>query len=267
MSLIEAAILGIVQGLTEFIPVSSSGHLILARHLFGIQVTGEPAFIFDILVQMGTWVAVLIHYRNDLLAIVGDMLRSLRRQPAPQAKLGWLILIATLPAIVAGWWLRDSMSGFLSGLLATGMFLLTNSLLLVIAELFGQRSRKAEELHIFGAVWIGIFQILALLPGVSRSAATLSGGMTRNLTRVEAARFAFLMAVPVMPGAATVALLDLGRLPEANGLLVPLAIGFVVSTVVGYLSIRWLLKYLSTRPLFPFAVYCFVIGVVAIFAA
>ncbi|MEX1071844.1 MAG: undecaprenyl-diphosphate phosphatase [Anaerolineales bacterium] len=264
MSLFEATILGIVQGLTEFIPVSSSGHLILARHVFGMQIANEPAFIFDVLVQMGTWVAVLIHYRRDLIAISADMLKGLRGQPAPQARLGWLILLATLPAIVVGWWLRHSMAGELSSLTATGLFLLATALLLVIAELFGRRNRDATELHVAGALWIGVFQALALFPAISRSAATLSGGMTRNLTRVQAARFAFLMAVPVMPGAATVALLDLGRLPEGDGLFAPLAIGFLVSAIVGYISIRWLLNYLSAHSLFPFAVYCIAVGAVAI---
>jgi undecaprenyl-diphosphatase len=267
MTLVEATILGIVQGLTEFIPVSSSGHLILARQLFGIQIENGPAFIFDILIQMGTWVAVLVHFRSDLVGIISDMLANLRGKLAPQARLGWLLLLATLPAVVAGWLLRKIMSGELSGLLATGAFLIATAGLLVLAELAGQRKKEIKELNIVDAIWVGIFQVLALLPGISRSAATLSGGMTRNLARTDAARFAFLLAVPVMPGAAAVALLDLSQLPDANGLIFPLLIGFAVSAMVGYVAIRWLLKYLSTHSLFPFAAYCTLVGVIAIVAS
>jgi undecaprenyl-diphosphatase len=266
MTVIEATLLGIVQGLTEFIPVSSSGHLILARHLFGIQVENGPAFIFDILIQMGTWVAVLIHFRKDLANIVRDMFASLLRKPAPHARLGWLLLLATLPAVVAGWLLRKSMSGALSSLLATGLFLIATAALLIVAEYFGQRKKEIKNLNITDALLVGLFQVLALFPGISRSAATLSGGMTRNLTRTDAARFAFLLAVPVMPGAAAVALLDLGQLP-ANGLIFPLLVGFAVSAIVGYLTIRWLLKYLSNHSLFPFAAYCTLVGVIAIVAS
>lgn len=264
MTVIEATLLGIVQGLTEFIPVSSSGHLILARHLFGIQIENGPAFVFDILIQMGTWVAVLVHFRNDLTSIVSAMLAGVRGKSASQARLGWLLLLATLPAVVVGWLLRKSMSGELSGLLATGLFLIATAALLVVAEFFGQRKKETKSLNAIDAIWVGTFQVLALFPGVSRSAATLSGSMTRNLTRTDAARFAFLLAVPVMPGAAAVALLDLGQLPEANGLVIPLLVGFIFSAVVGYASIRWLLKYLSTHSLFPFAAYCTLVGLIAI---
>jgi undecaprenyl-diphosphatase len=267
MTLIEATLLGVVQGLTEFIPVSSSGHLILARHLFGIQIENGPAFIFDILIQMGTWVAVLVHFRRDLVSIAKDILESFIGKSAPQARLGWLLLLATLPAVFAGWFLRKSMSGELSGLLATGLFLIATAVLLVVAEFFGHRKKETKNLNLVDAIWVGLFQVLALFPGISRSAATLSGGMTRNLTRTDAARFAFLLAVPVMPGAAAVALLDLGQLPEANGLIIPLLIGFVVSAIVGYVTIHWLLKYLSTHSLLPFAAYCTLVGFIAIVAS
>jgi len=267
VTLLQAAMLGIVQGLTEFLPVSSSGHLILTRHLLGLSSEDETAFVFDVLVQMGTWLALLIYYRQDLLAIGRDMLRSMitRKAEPSNARLGWLIIVATLPAIVVGWWLRDTMSGELSGLTATGFFLLGTALLLVAAEVFGRRKLNVAQLTVGDALWIGFFQSLALLPGVSRSAATLSGGMTCNLNRPQAARFAFLMAVPVMPGAALVAWLQLGSLAGASALWMPLLVGFVASAIVGYFCIRWLINYLSKRSLFPFAAYCMAVGILAIF--
>ncbi len=268
MNLLHAALLGIIQGLTEFLPVSSSGHLILVRHLLGIPKEDAAAFIFDVLVQMGTWLALVIYYRDDLLIIAKDMCANLfqRKSASAEARLGWLVLLATFPAVIAGWLLKDSLTGSLSSLPATGWLLLGTALLLVAAELLGHRQRAGEELKPLDALWIGASQILGLLPAISRSAATLFGGMTRNLRR-QAARFAFLMAVPIMPAAAAVAILQLETLPQASGLLLPLAIGFLAATLVGYLTIRWLLNYLATRSLFPFAVYCSVVGILVLFLA
>jgi undecaprenyl-diphosphatase len=181
--------------------------------------------------------------------------------------LGWLIVFATLPAVIAGWLLRDSMSGFLSSLVITGLFMIMNAIFLVIAELGGKRTRSQQDITIKDALWIGTFQVFALFPAISRSASTLSGGMTRNLKRPDAARFAFLMAVPVMPGAAIVAFINLGALPDASGLFLPLLVAFLASAIVGFVSIHWLLKFLSTRSLYPFAFYCTVIGAIVIFLA
>lgn len=264
MNLIEAILLGVVQGVTEFLPVSSSGHLLLVRQLLGIHQEAQAAFIFDVLIQLGTWVAILIYYWKDLVAIAADVWRGLRGQPAPQARLGWLLALATVPAVIAGWLIKDAMTGEVSALLLTGVFLLVNAVLLAVAERLGRRTRQIKDANVLDAVWIGAFQAAALLPAVSRSAATLAGGLTRNFTRPDAARFAFLMAVPIMPAAAVVALLDLDSLPSAGGLLLPLGIGFIVATIVGYLSIRWLLNYLSRHSSLPFAIYCVAVGAAAI---
>lgn len=269
MNLIHALLLGIVQGLTEFVPVSSSGHLIVARYLLGLPPEDRAAFVFDVLVQMGTWVAVVIYYRHELLVIASGMLANLfrRKQASPEAQLGWLVLLATIPAVLAGWLFKDKMVGLLSSLPATGVLLLGTALLLVAAELLGNRQQGAEDLRASDAIWIGLAQSLALLPAISRSAATLFGGMARNLRRRQAARFAFLMAVPIMPAAAVVAFLQMEQLPQANGLLLPVLVGFLASTLVGYLTIRWLLNYLATRSLYPFAFYCAGVGLLVLFLA
>lgn len=264
MTFWQSILLGAIQGVTEFLPISSSGHLILARTLLGVQQDPLAAFIFDVLIQLGTWVAVLVYYWRDLVAIAKDMLSALRGQPGPQAKLGWLIVLATIPAVIVGWFLKDSMTGDIGALPLTGVFLLVNAALLILAELASRRTRKLEGANTTDALWVGAFQALALLPAISRSASTLAGGMLRNFERREAARFAFLMAVPIMPAAAVIALLDLGRLPDANGLLMPLVLGFLAATVAGYLSIRWLLQYLSNRSLYPFAGYCLAVGMLVL---
>lgn len=264
MTLLQSILLGAIQGVTEFLPISSSGHLILARTLLGIQQEALPAFVFDVLIQLGTWVAVLIYYWRDLIEIANDMLHGLRGKPGPQARLGWLIVLATIPAVIVGWFLKDSMTGDIGALPLTGVFLLVNAGLLLLAELASRRTRALDQAQPADALWIGAFQALALLPAVSRSASTLAGGMLRNFERREAARFAFLMAVPIMPAAGVVALLDLGRIPDANGLLIPLVLGFLTATIAGYLSIRWLLHYLSNRSLYPFAGYCLVVGILVL---
>jgi undecaprenyl-diphosphatase len=260
MDLVHAIVLGIVQGATEFLPISSSGHLILVRQLIGLQDYSQAAFVFDVLIQMGTWLAVVIYFWRDLIAIGRAMLLDPR---STQSRLGWLIILATIPAVALGWLLKDAMSGSLSSLSMSGLFLIVNAVILALAEYLGKRLRDLSDARPADAMVIGLFQALALLPAISRSASALAGGMLRNFTRPEAARFAFLMAVPIMPAAALVAWLDLGTLPNANGLLLPLAAGFVASAVVGYLAIRWLLSYLSRSSLFPFAVYCLVIGALA----
>lgn len=260
MTLLQAAVLGVVQGLTEFLPISSSGHLILARNWLGLSAEGSAAFAFDVLIQLGTWLAVLAYFWRDLLAISRDMLAGLRGAAVTaQARLGWLVALATLPAIVFGWLLKDSMDQF-SGLVVTGIFLIVNGLLLVLAEWLGKGGRTTADMTSKDALWIGFSQVLGLLPAVSRSASTLFGGMTRNLERRQAARFAFLMAVPVLPAAGVVALLQLEALPEAGSLLAPLLVGFVASAVVGYIAIRWLLNYLATHSFYPFAIYCTLLG-------
>ncbi len=261
MDLIQAILLGVVQGATEFLPISSSGHLILSRNIMGLQQYSQTAFVFDVLIQMGTWLAVVIYFWRDLVMIGCAMLFDAR---SAQARLGWLIVLATVPAVMVGWLLKDSMSGNLSSLAMSGLFLIVNAVILALAEYIGKRVRNLDDTRPADALLIGGFQALALLPAISRSASALAGGMLRNFTRPEAARFAFLMAVPIMPAAALVAWLDLGSLPDANGLMLPLAAGFVASAIVGYLTIRWLLGYLSRASLFPFAFYCLIIGALAL---
>lgn len=260
MTLLHATLLGIVQGLTEFLPISSSGHLILARNLLGLPAEDSAAFVFDVLVQLGTWVAVVAYFYKDLLAIAQDLWRSLRGAPAgSNARLGWGVLLSMLPAVVVGWLIQDRMDTF-SSLRWTAAFLIVNGLLLLAAEWLGKKQRQLSELTPADAVWIGFAQIFALLPAVSRSASTLFGGMLRNFDRREAARFAFLMSVPIMPAAGFVALLQLGSLPEASSLLLPILVGFVAAAIVGYVAIRWLLRYLATHSFYPFALYCSALG-------
>ncbi|WP_417911691.1 undecaprenyl-diphosphatase UppP [Candidatus Electronema sp. TJ] len=263
MTLLQAFVLGLVQGLTEFIPVSSSGHLVLAPRLLGWHFPKEQAFIFDVLVQMGTLVAVLVYYRHDLAAITSSFFRGIaRRQPFAEAdaRMGWLLILATLPAVVIGLLCKDLVEQAFASPKITGVFLLCTAVLLVIAELAGRRRRSMQDIDWKDSLWIGFSQALALLPGLSRSGATLAGGMTRHLDRPAAARFSFLMSVPVMVGAGVLAGKDLLGLHNVSAFLPPLLVGFLTAMISGYIAIRWLISYLSRHSLHLFAGYCAALG-------
>ncbi len=267
MSLLQAVILGIVQGLTEFIPVSSSGHLVLVPHLLGWEFAESQAFIFDVLVQWGTLFAVFIYYRRDLSFIASAFFKALfsaKPFATEDARMGWYLIIATIPAVIVGLLGKDLIEAAFASAGATGFFLLITAMLLVIAEIVGKRKRTMYQITWIDALWIGCSQVLALLPGVSRSGATIAGGMTRNLNRSAAARFSFLMSVPVMLGAGVLAFKDLFALQTTDGFILPLAVGFLAALVSGYAAIRWLIAYLSRHSLYVFAAYCLVLGIVVI---
>jgi len=269
MTVIQAIVLGLVQGLTEFLPISSSGHLVLVPHLLGWELENDEAFIFFVLVQWGTLLAVFAYFWKELLGIGKAMLSSLldRTKVSADAKIGWMVLLATLPAVAIGWLIKDQIEASFNSFTATGFFLLGTALLLILAEFLGKQQKGIEEVANKEAVLIGMFQVLSLFPGVSRSGATITGGMISQMRRRAAARFSFLMAIPVMVGAGILALVDLKQLENTLDFASTVVIGFIVSTIVGYFSIRWLLNYLSTRSLFPFAVYCTLIGLLAVFTS
>lgn len=265
MTLLQSIILGIVQGLTEFIPVSSSGHLVLVPNLLGWDISPEAAFVFDVLVQVATLVAVFAYFWNDLLSILKAFVTGLReREPfnEPDSRLGWLIILATIPAGLAGLLLKDTIEQALNSPLATAGFLFLTVGLLLVAEWLGKREHKAAELSWLDAFIIGCFQILALFPGVSRSGATITGGMLRRLDRPAAARFSFLISVPIMLAAGLLATLDLFDIPNLGEILPTFIAGFVAAAITGYLAIRWLLKYLSQHSLYGFAIYCAAFGLI-----
>ncbi|RUM35278.1 MAG: undecaprenyl-diphosphatase UppP [Desulfobulbus sp.] len=267
MTIFQAIILGIVQGLTEFIPVSSSGHLVLVPHFLGWKFSPDQAFIFDVLVQWGTLLAVFIYFWKDLTAIVVAVVRGIakgRPFADPEAKMGWYLVLATIPAVVAGLTCKDFIEHAFANPKMTGVFLLGTAVLLIIAEKIGHRNRTTSQITWKDSLWIGFSQVLALLPGISRSGSTIAGGMTRHLDRPSAARFSFLMSVPVMLGAGILAFKDLAELPAAGEFVLPLFVGFVAALISGYVAIRWLITFLSKHSLLVFAGYCIMLGLTVI---
>lgn len=267
MTIIQSIILGILQGLTEFLPISSSAHLVIVPFFLGWSIPEKEAFIFNVLVQDGTLLAVIIYFWKDLISILKGWFQALfAGQPFrdTEARLGWYLILATIPAGVFGLTVKKYIEAAFSSPLATGIFLLVTAVLLFAAEQFGRRQRELESVTWLDALVMGIFQAIAVFPGISRSGATITGGMLRNLTRPAAARFSFLMSVPVMLAAGLVEFLDLTKISGQASFIPVVVAGFIAAAIVGYLSIRWLLKYLMQHSLRVFSIYCLIIGIVTV---
>jgi len=267
MNLFQALILGIVQGLTEYIPVSSSAHLVLVPWLLGWQ---PASFQFEILVQWGTLVGVFIFFWQDIISIATAVVRgAAQRQPLAtfEAKLGWLVVAATIPAVVLGLLFKKYFEAFASQPIYVGVLIGLASILLIAAEYFGSRRRDLPGLGWLDAVIIGFWQVLAMLPGVSRSGATITGGMLRGFNRTSAARFSFLLSIPALGGAGVIALKDLLESGMLMAELPALLVGFTAAAISGYLCIRWLLGYLQGHTFYAFAAYRVALSALVIIVA
>src|SRR5215208_643703 len=263
MSFVHAFLLGIIQGLTEFIPVSSTAHLLVAEHYMGLDPTDEMLFSFSVLIQLGTLVSLFIFYWKDLLGLV----KAFFGKPfsTRENRLGWFIIIATVPALIFGYLLKDAVEVlFRNPLVEAATRLLTAAVLLTFAEWLTGKSRHLDCMTWLDALFIGTVQVLAIFPGASRSGTTISGGMFRGFDRPSAARFAFLMSVPVMLAAGGYEMLDVIKMPNLDAFLPLLAVGFVTAAIVGWLSIKWLIGYLSRHSLYGFAAYCAVAGLICL---
>lgn len=272
MNIFQAFILGIIQGLTEFIPVSSTAHLLIGQEILGIPASGAM-FAFLILVQWGTLVSLFIYFWKDLLDILKAFFASIKdfqslknfASLSQQAKMAWFIIIATIPALLVGYLLKDALEAlFKTPLLAASVRLFAAAILLTLAEWLGKRSRGAEEMTALDALIVGLFQVFAVFPGASRSGSTIAGGMLRGFTRKAAARFAFLMSIPVMLAAGAYESLDLFAMPGLGEFIPLLLVGFVTAALVGWAAIRWLMAYLNKYSLYSFAVYCTLLGSVVL---
>ncbi len=257
MTLWEATVLGAVQGLTEFLPVSSSAHLVLLPWALGWP---DPGLTFDLTVHLGTLCSLLLYFRVDLTGLARRTVAG-----APEGvRLLTALALGTVPGAAAGYFAKDFFEALFARPDWVGVFLLGTALLLGVAERVGRRLRSMEALGPYEAVWIGVAQAVAIAPGISRSGATIAVGLLLGLTREAAARFSFLLAIPIIFGAGAHQLLGLrhaGGAPVAWG---PLLVGFIVASAAGYATIGALLRYLRTRSLTPFALYCALLGLLVV---
>lgn len=265
MEIWQAVILGIVQGATEYLPVSSSGHLVLVPMLLGFE---KASFEFDVLVQLGTLLAVLIYFAKDLWQVLIASLRSIKNMnplETTESKFGWFVIVATFPAGILGLLFKDTFEQAFSSTLFTGFALFVTAALLLLGEALGKRTKTDEDMTLLDAIAIGFAQALALFPGVSRSGSTISIAMLRGLDRDTAARFSFVMSIPVMLGAGILALKDLWGHQEQLAAEGPaIAVGFVVSAITGFIAIKWFLGFIKSKSLKWFAFYCIIVGMVAV---
>ncbi|PKN94885.1 MAG: undecaprenyl-diphosphatase UppP [Chloroflexi bacterium HGW-Chloroflexi-6] len=268
MNILYALLLGIIQGLTEFIPVSSTAHLLITQNLLGIPAD-SATFSFLVIVQLGTLVSLFIFYWQDLLKIAQSVLQFLPSvtkprdtwKLTPDTWLGIYIILATIPALLAGYLLKDAVEAlFRQPMLQASMRLFAAAILLSLAERFSRKDRQLEQMNWLDALVIGIFQVIAVFPGASRSGTTISGGMFRGFDRPSAARFAFLMSIPVMLAAGAYEMIDVLQMPDLGAFLPLLAVGFVSAAITGWFAIRWLIAFLGKRSLYGFAIYCALVG-------
>jgi undecaprenyl-diphosphatase len=259
MTILQAFLLGVIQGLTEFIPVSSTAHLLIGQRSLGLP-SDDAMFSFLVIVQLGTLISLFAFYWKDLLVILQATLNF--RHSTPERNLGIYILVATIPALLAGYLLKDAVELlFRQPMLQASIRLFSAAFLLVFAEAVTKKNRTLDSMTWLDALIVGLFQIISVFPGASRSGTTISGGMFRGFDRPSAARFAFLMSVPVMLAAGGYEMLDVIQMPNLAEFLPLLTMGFVTAAVVGWFAIKWLIDYLSRHSLYVFAAYCAVVGV------
>lgn len=273
MNLLHAILLGIIQGLTEFIPVSSSAHLILAERILGLDkmMTPEQITAFTAVIQLGTLVAVIVYFFNDIMSIIvgfigGNLAMIQSRQQRGThngAKLGWLIILGTLPVVIVGLSAKKFIEGaFTKNLFVIGVSVVVWAVFLLLAEMFGTRRRGMNELRWGDAFIVGVAQCFSLIPGSSRSGTTITGALVTGLTRESAARFSFLLSIPAIAGSGILEMKELFKTGGLNGIgLTNLIVATLISAIVGYLSIAFLLSFLRRNSTLVFIAYRLIIGV------
>jgi len=254
MNFPSAIFLGVLQGLTEFLPISSSGHLVLAEFFLGIK---EAGLAFDVALHLGTLLGVCIYFRRDLYLMIIALLRPhvLGAEATRQHLLAFYICLGTIPAVIAGLLLKDAVETSLRSPAVIAGTLAGVGLLLLAADKMGKHLRDMASIGLMDAVLIGVFQVFALVPGVSRSGITMIAGLMRGLNRMAAARFSFLLSIPVIFGAGIYNLPDIIRQGSVPGQMGFYFSGFVAAAVSGYLVISFLLRFVQTHSFAVFAYY------------
>jgi undecaprenyl-diphosphatase len=253
MGWIEALILGVVQGLTEFLPVSSSAHILIVSQLFGWE---DPGAAFTAVTQIGTELAVLLYFRKDLVRIISTWAHSLVSPSLRRnldARMGWYIIIGTIPVVILGVLFADQIETGARNLWLVAFTLIIFGLVLGFADRVGRKQKSLASLNAGQGIMFGLGQALALIPGVSRSGATISTGLLLGYTREAAARYSFLLAIPAVLGSGFYEARKIGS--DANVSWGPTIMATVIAFIIGFAVIAWLLRWVSTRSFTPFVIY------------
>lgn len=262
MTLIQAIILGLVQGATEFIPVSSSGHVELVPWLLGWD---PPGLTFTVVIHVGTSCGVLLVFWRDWLNMAKSGIRFVAGKGADNhARLLWLLILGSIPAGIVGLILEDLFEAIFQKPFVAALMLFVTAILLVIGEKIGRLERTVETMTWKDSLIIGVAQTIAIMPGISRSGSTIAAGRVRHLKREDAARFSFLLSTPIIIAAGLLQLIKITTAGVSSLQTAILVAGFLVSFASAYLVINWMLRFLKTRSTIPFAVYCVCMAVLCL---
>lgn len=256
----QAMLLGLLQGLAEFLPVSSSGHLVLVPWLLGLQ---DPGLTYNAVVHLGTLMAVIIHFWEDICELFVGAWRGVWFFPSKSAssRPAFLILVSALPGAIVGYALEDFFERIFGSPPAVAGFLLVTGCILVLSERMGRGTRTTEGMGVGEALLMGLMQACAIVPGISRSGATISMGLLRDFDREEVTRFAFLMSIPIIMGATGYSLVSLFTEGTSSFDLLSLGVGFGAAFLGGYVAIGVLLRHVRLYSLRPFAYYCWTVSI------
>ena len=260
MEYLLSILAGVIQGLTEFLPISSSGHLIIFHDIFNFNLPDD--LLFDTILHLGTLVALVLFFYQDVEKIIRGFFSSLFNwnwKNNFNQRLSWLVIISTIPAAVVGYFLEDIIDNYLRSTFLVVIMLILVAILFWLAEKYAQKIKNIQQIGILDSIIIGCAQAIALIPGTSRSGITIIAGLGRGFKREEAARFSFILSIPIVFGAGLKKILDITSMADLN--LLVLGLGFISSVVTGYLVIRFLIKYLTNHSLSIFAWYRLIIGV------
>jgi undecaprenyl-diphosphatase len=264
MTIFQAIIYGIVQGLTEFLPISSTAHLILLPWALGWP---DPGLSFDVALHLGTLVALLIYFWTEWLALIGSAFGIVQgRTQSPDALMAMMIVGATIPGAIAGALFEHQVEDALRAPQVIALMLIAMALVLAVAEIIGHRKKSLDEISWSDAMTVGVAQAFAIIPGVSRSGVTITAGLFRSMKRDAAARFSFYLSTPLIAGAVAKRTLEIFKAGATIEQMVPFIVGILVSGIVGYLAIAFMLRYLQTRTTYLFVYYRIALGI-AVFLA
>ena len=271
MTIFEALILGLVQGLAEFLPISSSGHLAILQHFLGIN--GENALLFTVMLHAGSLIAVFAAYWKDICELImelgrliGDIFtgKGLRAKCNQTRQLGLMLIIGSIPAAITGILFDEVVEKLFTSVLAVGVCLIITGTVLFIAEKVNSGRKDLSRAGFLNAFVVGLFQAVALAPGISRSGATIVGGLFQGFTRELAVRFAFLLSIPAVLGAVILQIPDALEAGVTGELLLPSVVGIVVAAVSGFLAIKLMIKVVTKSKLFVFSIYTWIAGAVVV---
>lgn len=263
MDYLYSIIFGLVQGLTEFWPISSSGHLIMLHKLINFDTANQ--LTYDVILHAGSLLALIIYFRKDIVKYIIAFFHSFKKwdyKNNADQRIAWLIIIATIPAALAGYFFEDIIEQKIRGMLIVGIMLILGGLLFLFFEKIFCKGYNLDRLGSGKSFVIGVAQAIALIPGVSRSGASIIAGLGAGLGRLAAARFAFLIAIPIIFGATMKRLLDLSILTLNGNELIILALGFLASLIASFFAIKYFLKILQKYTLFSFGIYRIILGII-----